>query len=108
MVPDGGAARKSNARLTISIARTVQQKLLASLGELAQRLLPLRHPLVDVAAALDDVPIAVAPREEVDGQAVGDEFVRLAAPVEPLRVHVARDFHAPEAGAVRLEEGPGR
>src|SRR5207237_6934477 len=99
--PGGVGARC--APLPISIARTVQQKLLASPRELAQRLLPLRHPLIDVAAALDDVPIAVAPREEVDGQAVGDEFVGLAAPVEPLRVDVARDLHAPESRAIWLE-----
>src|ERR1043165_4049034 len=104
MVPDGGVASQRSSALTISIRGTVQQKLLARPGEVAQRILPLGHPLVDVPAALDDVPVAVAPREEVDGQPVGDELVRLAAPVELLRVHVARDLHAPEAGAVRLEE----
>src|SRR5262245_62075475 len=87
----------------VRIRRTVHQKPLAALRELAQLVFPLRHPVVDVLAALDHLAIARAAGEQVDGQAVGDELVLLAAPVEFFRVHAARDLHAPQAGAVRLE-----
>src|SRR5690242_7523110 len=68
-----------------TLFRSVEEEPLAPLRELAELVLPLRHPFVDVAAALDQLAVARAAGEEVDGQAVADELVRLAAPVELLR-----------------------
>src|SRR5438270_7189229 len=90
---------------SIRIGSAVQQELFARLCERAQRLLPLRHPLVDVAAAFDELAIARAAGQEVNGEPVGDEFVRLAAPIAVLRIQIARDPHAPKSSAIRLELG---
>src|SRR5688572_20915954 len=73
----------------------IQEKLLPRFREFAERILPLPYPLVEVAAVFDDLAVAGAAGEQVDGQPVGDEFVRLAPPVELLGVHVPRDLHAP-------------
>src|SRR4051812_29015614 len=94
---------RSTIRLSVRIASAVEQELLARVREAAQRLLPLRHPLVDVAAAFDDLAIPRAAGKEVNRQAIGDEFVGLAAPVELLRVQIARDLHAPQPCPIRLE-----
>src|SRR5690348_16423575 len=75
----------------------IQQKFIAQPRELPQRLHPLRGPVVHVAAGFDELAVLGATGQEVDGQAVGDELVRLRAPLELVRVHVPGDLHAPEA-----------
>src|SRR5438067_926562 len=75
----------ATARNLVRIGRTVHQKPLAPLGELAQLVFPLCDPLVDVPGALDHLAITRAAGEKIDGQPVGDELVLLASPVELLR-----------------------
>src|SRR5437868_13869514 len=90
---------------SIRVTSAIQQELFARFRELAQRLLPLRHPLIDVAALFDDLPISSAAGEKINREPVGDELVRLAAPIELLRIQIARDLHAPKSGPIRLEFG---
>src|SRR5215212_7702783 len=82
-------------RRACSMSLAVQEELVAQPGELAKGIFPLRHPVVDVAAALDQLAVLRAAGQEVDGQAVGHELVRLRAPLELVRVHVPCDFDAP-------------